>query len=199
MPGRRRRLPAACGAVVTSRQNLCKWPVVGGYLVTGHCRRAESRGTIFKACAARDMAQEVWGLVMLFRGLKAVLLACGGVGALIATTADANAGGFAVREQSAYGQGSSFAGVAAGGSLSSMFWNPATMTQVPGLQSEFGADRHHAVFREHARRRAAFASRLGRHRQYRQGRVGAGRLLFLAVQAGHVARPVGQRRRSACR
>ena len=41
-----------------------------------------------------------------------------------------------MREQSAYGQGTSFAGVAAGGALSSMFWNPATMTQVPGIQSE---------------------------------------------------------------
>jgi long-chain fatty acid transport protein len=55
---------------------------------------------------------------------------------LIAATADANAGGFALREQSSFGQGSSFAGVAAGGSLSSMFWNPATMTQVPGIQTE---------------------------------------------------------------
>jgi long-chain fatty acid transport protein len=44
----------------------------------------------------------------------------------------ANAGGFAIREQSAIGQGASFAGVAAGGTLSSMFWNPATMTQVEG-------------------------------------------------------------------
>jgi long-chain fatty acid transport protein len=50
--------------------------------------------------------------------------------------AEAKAGGFAIREQSTYGQGSSFAGVAAGGSLSSMFWNPATMTQTPGLASE---------------------------------------------------------------
>src|ERR1039458_7568710 len=73
---------------------------------------------------------------MSFRGLKAVLLACSGVAALIAVTADANAGGFAVREQSAWGQGTSFAGVAAGGDLSAMFWNPATMTQMPGLQSE---------------------------------------------------------------
>ncbi len=72
---------------------------------------------------------------MSFRGLKVVLLACGGVGALIAATADANAGGFAIREQSAWGQGMSFAGVAAGGSSSAMFWNPATMTQIPGLQS----------------------------------------------------------------
>jgi long-chain fatty acid transport protein len=73
---------------------------------------------------------------MSYRGLKALLLACSGIGVLLAATADANAGGFAVREQSAFGQGSSFAGVAAGGDLSSMFWNPATMTQVPGIQTE---------------------------------------------------------------
>jgi long-chain fatty acid transport protein len=73
---------------------------------------------------------------MSFRGMKAVLLACSGIAALIAATADANAGGLAVREQSAWGQGSSFAGVAAGGSLSAMFWNPATMTQQAGFQSE---------------------------------------------------------------
>ena len=41
----------------------------------------------------------------------------------------ADPGGFALR-QSPYFQGTSFAGVAAGGgSISSMFWNPATMTQ----------------------------------------------------------------------
>jgi long-chain fatty acid transport protein len=73
---------------------------------------------------------------MSYRGVKTLLLACAGVGALLAATAGANAGGFAVREQSAFGQGSSFAGVAAGGSLSSLFWNPATMTQMPGMQSE---------------------------------------------------------------
>jgi long-chain fatty acid transport protein len=40
----------------------------------------------------------------------------------------AMAGGFAIREQSAEGQGAAFAGVAAGtNGLSSMFWNPATM------------------------------------------------------------------------
>ena len=47
-----------------------------------------------------------------------------------------HAGGFALREQSAYGQGVSFAGVAAGGSLSSMFWNPATLSQVMGFEIE---------------------------------------------------------------
>jgi long-chain fatty acid transport protein len=73
---------------------------------------------------------------MSYRRVKLLLLACSGVGALLTATVDANAGGFALREQSAYGQGSSFAGVAAGGSLSSMFWNPATITQVPGIQTE---------------------------------------------------------------
>jgi long-chain fatty acid transport protein len=73
---------------------------------------------------------------MSSRRVKALLLACTGIGALCVTSIDANAGGLAVREQSAYGQGSSFAGIAAGGSLSSMFWNPATMTQFAGIQSE---------------------------------------------------------------
>ncbi len=49
---------------------------------------------------------------------------------------DANAGAFGLREQSTVGQGDAFAGVAAGGALSSMFWNPATMTQTPGFGIE---------------------------------------------------------------
>ena len=50
---------------------------------------------------------------------------------------DAHAGGaFAVREQSAYGLGSSFAGIAAGGSLSSIFWNPANLVDVRRLEIE---------------------------------------------------------------
>ncbi|SCZ32731.1 OmpP1/FadL family transporter [Afifella marina] len=58
--------------------------------------------------------------------------------ALIAVTTSsmAHAGAFALREQSAYGQGMAFAGMAAGGSLSSMFWNPATLSAVMGFQSE---------------------------------------------------------------
>jgi len=57
------------------------------------------------------------------------------LGLLMVATVQANAGGFAVHEQSTYGQGSSFAGIAAGGSLSAMFWNPAVMTQFAGIQS----------------------------------------------------------------
>lgn len=73
---------------------------------------------------------------MLRGRTKSILLGCTSIGALLVTAAAANAGALSVREQSTYGQGSSFAGVAAGGSLSSMFWNPATMTQVPGIQME---------------------------------------------------------------
>jgi long-chain fatty acid transport protein len=48
----------------------------------------------------------------------------------------AYAGAFAVRTQSAYGQGASFAGIAAGGSLSSMFWNPANLSDVQRIAIE---------------------------------------------------------------
>lgn len=62
--------------------------------------------------------------------------AAGALGFLIIATGVAHAGAFAVREQSAYGLGSAYAGVAAGGSLSSMFWNAATMTDYAGMWSE---------------------------------------------------------------
>jgi len=51
-------------------------------------------------------------------------------------TTQAVAGGLALREQSAWGEGTSYAGVAAGGSLSAMFWNPATITQTGKLAIE---------------------------------------------------------------
>jgi long-chain fatty acid transport protein len=70
--------------------------------------------------------------------VKPVIGVCGAFGTLLAATIGANAGGFAVREQSAYSQGASFAGAAAGGTVSSQFWNPATLTQMPGIQSDFG-------------------------------------------------------------
>ncbi len=70
-----------------------------------------------------------------------------GVHKLLATTfafglmsLSAHAGGFGIHEQSAEFQGSSFAGVAAGGyGLSSMFWNPATVTRFSGLKSDYNA------------------------------------------------------------
>jgi long-chain fatty acid transport protein len=57
--------------------------------------------------------------------------------ALLAAAGSALAGGFAIREQSAEFQGLSFAGNAAGGAISSMFWNPAALGLMGGgLQTE---------------------------------------------------------------
>jgi long-chain fatty acid transport protein len=71
---------------------------------------------------------------------RALVLAGASLGVIGLTTA-AQAGGFFLHEQSTYFQGTSFAGVAAGGpSLSAMFWNPATITQQNrGLASETDA------------------------------------------------------------
>ena len=67
------------------------------------------------------------------------ILATGAAGlALIAGTVAARAGAFALHEQGAQPLGMAYAGAAAGaGGLSSMFWNPATITNIPGWQSSF--------------------------------------------------------------
>jgi long-chain fatty acid transport protein len=67
---------------------------------------------------------------------KSLILGTSALVALVASGADALAGGLAVREQSAWGEGASYAGVAAGGSTSAMFWNPATMTQTGKMSLE---------------------------------------------------------------
>mgnify|MGYP006285187993 FL=1 len=60
--------------------------------------------------------------------LRALLM--GGVVAVTQLQVSALAAGFAIREQSASFQGASFAGVAAGGAdISTMFFNPATLTR----------------------------------------------------------------------
>ncbi len=55
---------------------------------------------------------------------------------LVLVASSVQAGGFAIREQSASSQGASFAGSAAGGDLSSMFWNPAAAGAVSGTNTE---------------------------------------------------------------
>ncbi|MFA7307277.1 MAG: outer membrane protein transport protein [Hyphomicrobium sp.] len=66
------------------------------------------------------------------------LLHAGGAGLLALTlgTPIASAGGFDIHEQSTVFMGSASAGSAAGGSLGSMFWNPAATAQFSGLNSE---------------------------------------------------------------
>ena len=57
-------------------------------------------------------------------------------GAYVSCIQPSFAGAFGLREQSAAGQGLSFAGAAASGAgLGSMFWNPATMTDYKGVQA----------------------------------------------------------------
>jgi long-chain fatty acid transport protein len=71
---------------------------------------------------------------------RSLALAAVSLGALAAATTGATAGAFALREQSATAQGQSFAGAASGsGGLSSMFWNPATITMAPGWNSQYSA------------------------------------------------------------
>lgn len=74
---------------------------------------------------------------MLWANKNALLFATSAI-ALSAVAGNAFAGGFALREQSAYYQGMSFAGNGTtGDSISSMFWNPATLTGAgQGLVSE---------------------------------------------------------------
>jgi long-chain fatty acid transport protein len=48
---------------------------------------------------------------------------------------EAQAGAFGVREQSTYFMGDAYAGAAAGGDISSMFWNPAATATLPGFNS----------------------------------------------------------------
>jgi len=71
---------------------------------------------------------------------RSLSLAAVSFAALLAAQSGAQAGGFAIREQSTTAQGYSFAGAASGsGYLSSMFWNPAVITMAPGWQSEWHA------------------------------------------------------------
>jgi long-chain fatty acid transport protein len=67
---------------------------------------------------------------------RGALLGLAAASALLVVGQSVQAGGFAVREQSAQFQGSSFAGNAAGGALSSMFWNPAAVGQFSGINTE---------------------------------------------------------------
>lgn len=66
---------------------------------------------------------------------KFMLVSSTALGVLAGATA-AQAGGFAIREQSAANLGNAFAGVAAGGTPGTLFWNPAIMTQFSGLSFE---------------------------------------------------------------
>lgn len=83
-----------------------------------------------------SQAKKAPGERMKMRSVRSLVLAGVSAAALLGGASAALAGAFGLREQGATGQGMSFAGVASGsGSLSSMYWNPATITMNPGFQT----------------------------------------------------------------
>ena len=69
-----------------------------------------------------------------FSAAQSIAVAGTSLVALMAVLAtSASAGGFAIREQSVESQGASFAGSAAFGGLSSMYWNPAAAANKDGM------------------------------------------------------------------
>jgi long-chain fatty acid transport protein len=71
------------------------------------------------------------------RSIRSLILTSSAVAALLAAS-PALAGAFGLRTQSTTGLGAAFAGNASGmAGVSSMFWNPATVTMNPGYNSEY--------------------------------------------------------------
>lgn len=80
------------------------------------------------------------GVAQRERPMRCGLAVCSAFAvASMSASSPAHAGAFAVRTQSAYGQGLSFAGIAAGGSLSAMYWNPANLSDVERIGTELVA------------------------------------------------------------
>ena len=68
---------------------------------------------------------------------RSLLLSAASFAALTIGCSSSHAGSFSLREQDTVAQGTSFAGSAAGaGGISSMYWNPAVITQSPGLNTQ---------------------------------------------------------------
>ena len=70
------------------------------------------------------------------QGMKKISQGALALALMMLASSAALAGGFAVHEQSASFMGAAFAGSAAGGVLSSMFWNPAALGQFDGITSD---------------------------------------------------------------
>ncbi len=75
----------------------------------------------------QDLGETMQTTRLILAGTAALALSAA------AMTAPAAASGFELWEQSTYGTGMAYAGIAAGGSLSTQFWNPATLGEVNGL------------------------------------------------------------------
>jgi long-chain fatty acid transport protein len=82
--------------------------------------------------------------------VKSACLAMGIAALAASAVSEAQAGGFGIREQSAYFLGDAFAGSAAGGDISSMFWNPAATATLPGFNTSSNYSGIIASANEHA-------------------------------------------------
>ena len=102
------------------------------------CPKGTSECRLLSVSERQQMVRQALGEFMrhVHGWMRQVLSVSAAVGALATSISAVEAGGFAVREQSAHFQGSSFAGNAAGGALSSMFWNPAAVGQFNGINTE---------------------------------------------------------------
>jgi long-chain fatty acid transport protein len=70
------------------------------------------------------------------QGRKFFWMSGASVLALLSASSTAFAGGFAIGEQSTVFMGTASAGAAAGGSIGSMYWNPAATSALPGINTE---------------------------------------------------------------
>src|SRR5215207_5534258 len=143
LESRKRPLLIDCRQAVAIAQRRRKFrrflPQSRAFRASEVCRNHEQwQDAAHVICRLRRWARWREGAMAVHSKLEAALLAGSALAGMALTSVTAQAGGFAVREQSAYFQGTSFAGAAAGGpSISSMFWNPATMTgAAPGLTAE---------------------------------------------------------------
>lgn len=84
----------------------------------------EATGEVAAPPKAPGAGERGQGDVMV-KGIRTALLGSVAAVAVVAASAPTLAGGFAIREQSVYSQGASFAGAASNGQLSAMFWNSA--------------------------------------------------------------------------
>jgi long-chain fatty acid transport protein len=71
-----------------------------------------------------------------YQGRKFFWMSGASILALVSACGPALAGGFAIGEQSTVFMGTASAGAAAGGSIGSMYWNPAATSALPGTNTE---------------------------------------------------------------
>ena len=130
-----RSVARAVGA--STRRHHAASAAAGGYRIAVNATSQKSETTIKRNQgmeAPRQRTAVLPSVAVIFIGLNG----------------PASAGGFALPEQSATFLGTSFAGAAAGGDISSMYWNPAALVTAPGMQVEANVTVGHQSTNIHA-------------------------------------------------